>query len=112
MSTNFYKFSRKAAEITGSAACFIVATISVIIWAIMGPLFGFSDTWMLWINTGTTIITFLMVFVIQNSQNHDTKALHIKLDELITAVEGARNSIAGIEDKSDRDIDAVKELHE
>jgi low affinity Fe/Cu permease len=83
----------------------------IVVWAITGPIFGFSDTWQLVINTGTTIVTFLMVFVIQNSQNRDAKAVHIKLDELIEAMEGARNRIALAEKESDEEQERdIKEL--
>ncbi len=80
----------------------------LIVWAITGPLFHWSDTWQLIINTGTTIVTFLMVFLIQNTQNRDTEALHLKLDELIRASKGARDSIMDLEDKSEDQLDAVK----
>jgi low affinity Fe/Cu permease len=92
----------------GSPAALVVAALVIIVWAVTGPIFGFSDTWQLVINTSTTIVTFLMVFVIQNSQNRDAKAVHIKLDELIEAMEGARNRIAlaetETEEQQDRDI--------
>ena len=81
---------------------------AALVWAITGPLFHWSDTWQLIINTGTTIVTFLMVFLIQNTQNRDTEALHLKLDELIRASKGARNSIMDLEDKSEDQLDAVK----
>ena len=92
----------------GSPGALVVAALVIVLWAVTGPLFGFSDTWQLVINTSTTIVTFLMVFVIQNSQNRDAKAVHIKLDELIEAMEGARNRIALAEtepeEQQDRDI--------
>jgi low affinity Fe/Cu permease len=92
----------------GSPSALVVAALVIVLWAVTGPLFGFSDTWQLVINTSTTIVTFLMVFVIQNSQNRDAKAVHIKLDELIEAMEGARNRIAlaetETEEQQDRDI--------
>jgi low affinity Fe/Cu permease len=92
----------------GSPLALVVAALVIVVWAITGPIFGFSDTWQLVINTSTTIVTFLMVFVIQNSQNRDSKAVHIKLDELIEAMEGARNRIAlaeqETEEQQDRDI--------
>jgi len=95
-------------RISGRPATFLLAVATVIIWAITGPLFGFSDTWQLVINTGTTIVTFLMVFLIQATQNRDTLALHLKLDELILATKDARNRIAGIEEASDEHIEREK----
>ena len=95
----------------GSPGALFVAAATIAVWAITGPIFGFSDTWQLFINTGTTIVTFLMVFVIQNSQNRDSKAVHIKLDELIEAMEGARNRMALAEQESEeeqeRDIEEL-----
>lgn len=87
----------------GSPLALVIAATVIIVWAVTGPIFSFSDTWQLVINTGTTIVTFLMVFVIQNSQNRDSKAIHIKLDELITAMDGARNRIALAEKESDEE---------
>jgi low affinity Fe/Cu permease len=86
----FARVAGRVADWTGSSWAFCVAALTIVVWAISGPVFGFSDTWQLVINTGTTIITFLMVFLIQNTQNRDTKALHLKLDELLRAVDGAR----------------------
>jgi low affinity Fe/Cu permease len=88
----------------GSPLAFILAVAIIILWIISGPLFGFSDTWQLVINTGTTIITFLMVFLIQNTQNRDARAMHLKLDELIQAMSGARNSLVDLEDLSDKEV--------
>ena len=97
----------------GSPSALVVAALVIVLWAVTGPLFGFSDTWQLVINTSTTIVTFLMVFVIQNSQNRDAKAVHIKLDELIEAMEGARNRIAlaetETEEEQDQDIEEMAE---
>lgn len=89
---------------TGTAAVFMGALVIIIVWALTGPVFHFSDTWQLVINTGTTIITFLMVFLIQNTQNRDSKAVQIKLDELIRATKGARTKYVGLEDLSDDDL--------
>lgn len=89
---------------TGTATVFVGAVVIIIVWAVTGPLFHFSDTWQLVINTGTTIITFLMVFLIQNTQNRDSKAVQIKLDELIRATKGARTKYVGLEDLSDSDL--------
>ena len=105
----FRRFAHSSAEIVGSARMFLAALAIVAVWAFTGPLFGFSDTWQLVINTGTTIITFLMVFLIQNTQNRDAKAIHLKLDELIRALKGARNKLVDLEDLSDEEL---KRLHQ
>jgi low affinity Fe/Cu permease len=91
----------------GTATVFLGAVLIIVIWGLMGPAFHYSDTWQLVINTSTTIITFLMVFLIQNTQNRDGKAVQIKLDELIRATKGARNSYVGLEDLSDDDLDEL-----
>jgi len=93
---------------TGNASTFLGAIAIVIVWAITGPLFHYSDTWQLVINTGTTIVTFLMVFLIQNTQNRDGKAVQLKLDELIRATKGARNTYVGLEDLLDSDIEELE----
>jgi low affinity Fe/Cu permease len=100
----FRAFSRNIALAVGSAWAFIVAISVVIIWAATGRMFHFSDTWQLIINTGTTIVTFLMVFLIQNTQNRDGKAIQLKLDELIRALKGARNKLVDLEDLSDEEL--------
>jgi low affinity Fe/Cu permease len=100
----FRKFAQKTAEVVGHSQAFFVATSVVAIWALTGPIFHFSDTWQLVINTGTTIVTFLMVFLIQNTQNRDSHALHLKLDELIRANKHARNSLLALEGMSDEDL--------
>jgi low affinity Fe/Cu permease len=105
----FRKFAAKTSEIVGSPWAFIIAVAMIVVWIFSGPIFGFSDTWQLVINTGTTIITFLMVFLIQNTQNRDAQAIHLKLDELIRSMQGARNSMVDLEDLSDEDL---KHLHE
>jgi low affinity Fe/Cu permease len=105
----FRKFSAKTSEMVGSSWAFILATLIVIVWAVSGPHFNYSETWQLVINTGTTIITFLMVFLIQNTQNRDSKALHLKLDELIKATKGARNKMIDLDKLSDEQL---KELEE
>lgn len=106
----FTGFSNKVAKAVGHPAAFMIALVVVIVWAICGPLFGFSDTWQLVINTGTTIITFLMVFLIQNTQNRDTEAIHLKLDELIRAHRPAKNSYISLEDLSIEEMDKLKKL--
>ena len=93
---------------TGSATTFLGAILIVLIWAFTGPLFHYSDTWQLVINTGTTIVTFLMVFLIQNTQNRDGKAVQLKLDELIRATKGARTTYVGLEDLSDTDLQELE----
>lgn len=103
-------FSRAACQIShyaGKPATFLIAAAAVIVWAVSGPLFGFSDTWQLVINTSTTIITFLMVFLIQNTQNRDTAAMQIKLAELIFQLKGADNKLATAEDLSDDDLEKL-----
>jgi low affinity Fe/Cu permease len=97
----FRRFSRTVSVMVGSSWAFVAAAAIIIAWAISGPIFGFSDTWQLVINTGTTIVTFLMVFLIQNTQNRDARAMHLKLDELIHAVETASNRIIDAEEASD-----------
>lgn len=92
----------------GSPAAFLLACLCIIVWAVLGPLFHFSDTWQLVINTATTIITFLMVFLIQNTQNRDTRALHLKLDELLRGVEGARTNLVNLESLSDEELDLLQ----
>jgi low affinity Fe/Cu permease len=105
----FGRLASKTAQLSGRPAAFLLAALAVVLWAITGPLFNFSDTWQLVINTGTTISTFLMVFLIQHTQNRDTLALQLKLDELIIATKGARNSIAAIEEASDEQLHAAKD---
>ena len=106
----FTAFANKTAQIVGSYLSFIFALMIVIIWAVTGPVFHFSDTWQLVINTGTTIITFLMVFLIQNTQNRDAKAMHLKLDELIDATKAARNEMIDIEELSDDKLQEIAEF--
>ena len=105
----FRKFAQKASEALGSPWAFLIAVATMVAWAISGPFFGFSDSWQLYANTGTTIVTFLMVFLIQNTQNRDAKAIHLKLDELLKGVEGARTGMVDLEDMTDEEL---KELQE
>ena len=104
MNERFRKFSHETSAIVGSSWSFMTALLIILIWAVTGPMFHFSDTWQLIINTGTTIVTFLMVFLIQNTQNRDAMAIHLKLDELIRAVKGARNQLVNLEQLSDDDL--------
>ncbi len=105
----FHIFARNSSIILGSAWAFAIAVVIIIIWGATGPTFQFSNTWQLIINTGTTIVTFLMVFLIQNTQNRDAKAVHLKLDEVIRALKGARNELVDLEALSD---DELKKLEE
>jgi len=105
----FYKLARNTSEAVGSPVASIVAVTVIVIWAITGPIFKFSDTWQLVINTGTTIVTFLMVFLIQNSQNRDAKAVQIKLDELIRAIDSARDEIIDVEDSSEQELQTLQQ---
>jgi low affinity Fe/Cu permease len=104
VSDAFRVFARRSSKIFGSAWAFIIALLIIVVWASTGPLFHFSDTWQLIINTGTTIVTFLMVFLIQNTQNRDAKAVHLKLDEIIRALRDARNELVDLEELSDEDL--------
>ena len=104
----FRRFAHATSRIVGHAWSFVVAIAVIAVWAITGPMFGYSDTWQLVINTGTTIVTFLMVFLIQNTQNRDATAIHLKLDELIRAVHGARNSLVDLEDLSDEELEDLQ----
>jgi low affinity Fe/Cu permease len=98
------RFSLKATKATGTSEAFVIALVVLIVWGISGPLFNFSDTWQLVINTGTTIVTFLMVFLIQRTQNKDAQAIHLKLNELVAAVEGASNRLIDVEDLTEDEI--------
>ncbi|MET0621577.1 MAG: low affinity iron permease family protein [Pyrinomonadaceae bacterium] len=108
----FTRFAKWTARATGRPAAFAVAAGVVLVWATTGPLFGFSDTWQLVINTGTTIVTFLMVFLIQNTQNRDTEALQIKVDELIRVTKGAHLVLLDLEELDDRQLDRIHETYE
>jgi low affinity Fe/Cu permease len=108
----FERFANWATIATGSSAAFITAFLIIIVWAITGPVFGYSDTWQLVINTGTTIVTFLMVFLIQKSQNKDSKAIHLKLNELIASHQGASNRMVDIEDLSEEELDSLHKFYE
>ncbi len=105
----FHRFARSTSEILGSSKAFVAAIAAIVIWGATGPLFGFSDTWQLVVNTTTTIVTFLMVFLLQNTQNRDGQAVQLKLDELVRAIEGARNSMVDIENLSDEQLKRLQE---
>ena len=107
----FDHFSTIVTKVTGKPVTFIIAFVIIIVWAVSGPIFKFSDTWQLVINTGTTIITFLMVFVIQQSANKDTMAVHLKLNELIAATKGASNRLIDVEDLTPTELDTLKKFY-
>jgi low affinity Fe/Cu permease len=109
MHESFRRFANAVSQFAGSPWTFMAALSLIALWILTGPLFGFSDTWQLVINTMTTIITFLMVFLIQNTQNRDTKAIHLKLDELIKTIKGASNSMLDIEELSDEELETLHE---
>jgi len=103
----FRKIASRTAAVVGSKWAFLISVLVVVVWAATGPIFHFSDTWQLVINTGTTIVTFIMVFLIQSTQNRDSKALHLKIDELIRALAPARNSLVDLEEMSDRELEKL-----
>ena len=109
VSDAFRVFARRSSMMLGSAWAFAGAVLVICIWILTGPTFHFSDTWQLIINTATTVITFLMVFLIQNTQNRDAKAMHLKLDEIIRALKGARNQLVDLEDLSDEELKKLEE---
>jgi len=108
----FTRFAKKTSIYTGRPATFIIAVLLIVVWAGTGPLFDFSDTWQLVINTSTTVITFLMVFLIQNTQNRDTEALQIKLDEIIRAIGTANNALLDLEEMDDKELDRIRETYQ
>lgn len=112
MKEAFRKLSHQVAESVGTPMAFLLAVLVIVLWLITGPIFHFSDTWQLVINTGTTIITFLMVFLIQNSQNRDSKAVHLKLNELLRGVKGARTELVELENLTDAELEILQaEFH-
>src|SRR5258708_30580333 len=107
-SSRFTNFAKATSRAAGRPSAFLVASATIAVWVITGPLFHFSDTWQLAINTGSTVVTFLMVFLIQNTQNRDAEALQVKLVELIRATEGAHNALLDLEELEDREFDAIR----
>jgi len=105
----FHALAHKTSVAVGSPWAFVLAVFIIVVWAVTGPIFGFSDTWQLVINTGTTIVTFLMVFLIQNTQNRDAHAMQLKLDELIRALKNARNSLIDLEEMSEEELRKLEE---
>ncbi len=111
-SSPFSRFAKWTARMTGHPAAFMLAVLLIMGWALTGPIFRFSDTWQLVINTGTTIVTFLMVFLIQNTQNRDSAAVQLKLDELIRAVQGAHNALLDLEELTEDDLERLRDHYE
>lgn len=111
----FTRFARGASSLAGQPATFLCAVLGVTVWAAFGPAVGYSENWQLWINTSTTIMTFLMVFLLQHTQNQDARAMHVKLDELLRSIEGARNELIDLENLSEEELarysQEFKELH-
>ena len=107
----YFRFSKAVSNFCGRPVVFTMAAVAILVWAASGPVFGFSDTWQLVVNTGTTIVTFLMVFVIQNTQNRDTEAMQVKLDELIRATKGAHNALLDLEELEDDELDRFRDRY-
>src|ERR1051325_5019529 len=107
--TSFTRFAKWTAKVTGRPIAFTAAVLVIALWAVTGPIFGFSDTWQLIINTGTTIITFLMVFLIQSTQNRDSEAIQVKLDELIRLSKGGHNALLDLEELEEEELDAIRQ---
>ena len=110
--SRFTRFAKRTAHLSGKPVAFLCAAGIIVAWAVSGPIFDFNDTWQLVINTGTTIVTFLMVFLIQNTQNRDSEAVQVKLDELIRALEGADNALLDLEELEDEELDRMREDYE
>jgi low affinity Fe/Cu permease len=109
MTDIFRRLAEKTAHAVGSYWAFLIALLTIVVWALTGPYFNYSDTWQLFINTGTTIVTFLMVFLIQNTQNRETRIVSLKLDELLRGVEGARTGLVELDHMSDADLELVRQ---
>jgi len=109
---SFAEWARRASELLGTPYAFVAALLVVLIWIITGPIFNYSDTWQLIINTGTTIVTFLMVFLVQNTQNRDARATHLKLDEIIKSSKSARNRMINLENCTDKELDELQRQFE
>src|SRR5438094_6158506 len=112
MNELFRHFAQRISQLVGSSWAFILAVVIILVWAVTGPVFHYSDTWQLVINTGTTIVTFLIVFLIQNTQNRDARALHLKLDEVIRAIQGAHNEMIDIEKLSDAELEELAQRYQ
>jgi low affinity Fe/Cu permease len=108
----FSRFAKATARYTGKPVTFMIAVLIIVLWGISGPIFGFSDTWQLVINTGTTIVTFLMVFLIQNTQNRDSEAMQVKLDELIRVTKGAQNALLDLEELEEEELEVIRDRYE
>ncbi len=108
----FARFAKWTARTAGHPQALAIAVLIIVAWGVSGPIFGYSDTWQLVINTATTIVTFLMVFLIQNTQNRDSEAMHLKLDEVIRAVEGAHNALLDLEELTESELDRIKARYE
>ena len=108
----FVRFSKKASHWVGHPLAFVLAVLIIVAWGISGPIFGFNETWQLVINTSTTIITFLMVFLIQNTQNRDTAAIHLKLDEIVRSLQGAHNAVLDLEELSESELERLRSQYE
>jgi low affinity Fe/Cu permease len=109
MSTLFRRMAERSAHTMGSPWAFLLATLTIVVWAVTGPYFKYSDTWQLFINTGTTVVTFLMVFLIQNTQNRSARIVELKLDELLRGVEGARTSLVHLDHMTDEELETVQQ---
>jgi len=107
----FSRFSHATAHAAGTPAAFLIAALTILVWAVTGPLFHYSDTWQLVINTGTTIVTFLMVFLIQSTQNRDAEAVQVKLDEIIRAIGNAKNELLDLEELEEKELDQIRETY-